>query len=100
MLNSRTSLVALVLVCAPLCGIAGDAPKSSDQTDLQGIWLARSESQNGHERSVTYQYVFKGNTLTFTDETGKAMKYSFELDTTSNPRLITIRPEDTADNST
>src|SRR5690242_5968989 len=73
----KASLIALVLACAPLRGVAGDAPRSSDEANLQGVWLAQSESQNGHERSVTYQYVFRGDKLTFKDETGKEVRYSF-----------------------
>ena len=96
----KTSLIALVLVCASSCGIAGDAPKSSDYANIQGVWLAQSESQNGHKRNVTYQYVFRGDKLTFKDETGKEMKYSFKLDTASNLKLITVRPEETLTNST
>ena len=96
----KTSLITLVLLCASLCGIAGDAPKSSDQANIQGVWLAQSESQNGHKKDVTYQYVFRGDKVTFKDETGKEMKYSFKLDTASNLKLITIRPEETLTNST
>lgn len=62
--------------------------------------MAQSESLNGHERNVTYQYIFRGDKLSFIDETGKEMKYSFTLDSVSNPKLITIRPEDTLANST
>lgn len=96
----KTSLIALVLVCASSCGIAGDVPESSDHANIQGVWLAQSESQNGHKRNVTYQYVFRGDKLTFKDETGKEMKYSFKLDTASNLKLITVRPEETLTNST
>jgi uncharacterized protein (TIGR03067 family) len=95
----KTSLITLVLVCASSSGIAGDAPKSSDQANIQGVWLAQSESQNGHKKNVTYQYVFRGDKLTFKDETGKEMKYSFKLETASNLKLITIRPEETPTNS-
>ena len=62
--------------------------------------MAQSESQNGHQKNVTYQYVFRGDRLTFKDETGKEMKYSFKLDTAGNLKLITIRPEETLTNST
>ena len=96
----KTSLITLILFCASLRGIAGDAPKSSDQANIQGIWLAHSESQNGRKKNVTYQYVFKGDKLTFRDETGKEMKYSFKLETASKLKLITIRPEETLTNST
>ena len=49
---------------------------------------------------MTYQYVFRGDKVTFKDETGKEMKYSFELETASNLKLITIRPEETLTDST
>ena len=95
----KPSLITLVLVYTSFSRIAGDAPKSSDQANLQGIWLAQSESQNGHKRDVTYQYVFSGDKLTFKDETGKEMKYWFQLDTASKPKLITIRPDGAPTNS-
>ena len=48
---------------------------------------------------MTYQYVFRGDKVTFKDETGKEMKYSFKLDTASNLKLITIRPVETLTNA-
>src|SRR5215218_3602043 len=96
----KTSFIILVLVCALSCGVGGDAAKSSDQENIQGVWLAQTESQNGSKKDVTYQYVFRGDKVTFTDETGKEMKYSFRLDTTSNLKLIIIQPEETLTNST
>jgi uncharacterized protein (TIGR03067 family) len=93
-------LIIPVLVCALSCGVTGDAAKSTDQANIQGVWLAQSESQNGIKKNVTYLYVFKGDKLTFTDETGKEMKYSFKLDTTGNLKLIIIQPEETLTNST
>jgi uncharacterized protein (TIGR03067 family) len=96
----KSSLITRVLVCTSLCGIGGCAPKPSDQANIQGVWLAQSESQNGHKKNVTYQYVFRGDKVTFKDETGKEMKYSFKLDTASNLKLITIRPKETLTNST
>lgn len=91
----KTSLIILTLVGALSCGVARDAAKSTDQPNLQGVWLAQSESQNGLKRNVSYRYVFKGDKLTFRDETGKEMKYSFKLDTTSNLKLIIIQPDET-----
>lgn len=82
------------------CGIGGDAAKPTDQENIQGTWLAQTESQNGNKRDVSYRYVFSGDQVSFTDETGKEMKYSFKLDTTSKPRLITIQPMDTLAGST
>lgn len=96
----KTSLIILVLVCAFSCGDAGDAAKSTDQANIQGVWLAQSESQNGIKKNVTFQYIFRGDIVTFIDETGKEMKYSFKLDTTSNLKLMIIQPEDTLTNST
>ena len=96
----KASLIIMVLVCTSSCGVAGDAPKSTDQANIQGTWLAQSESQNGIKKVVTYLYVFRGDKFTFTDETGKEMKYSFKLETTGNLKLITIQPEETLANST
>ena len=45
-------------------------------------------------------YIFRGDKLTFRDETGKEMNYSFKLDTTGNLKLIIIQPEETLTNST
>lgn len=56
----KTSLFILVLVCALSCGVGGDAAKSTDQANIQGVWLAQSESQNGIKKDVTYIYDFKG----------------------------------------
>ncbi|GAO44792.1 hypothetical protein FPE01S_04_00350 [Flavihumibacter petaseus NBRC 106054] len=67
---------------------------------MQGAWLGLTESLNGVKKDVSFLYVFKGDTLTFTDETGKEMKYSFKLDTIANPRLLIVRSEDTLTNPT
>ncbi len=95
----KISLIILVLVCALSCGVSRDAAKTTDQANIQGVWLAQSESQNGIKKNVSYLYVFRGDKVTFTDETGKEMKYSFKLDTTGNPKLIIIQPEETLNNS-
>ena len=96
----KTSLVISVLVCALSCDLAGDAAKSTDQVNLQGAWLAQTESQNGVQKNVTYVYVFRGDKLTFRDETGKETKYSFKLDTSGNLRLNIIQPVETPANPT
>lgn len=93
-------LIIPALVCALSCGDAGDAAKPTDQANLQGTWLAQSESQNGKKWNVSYLYVFRGDKLFFTDETGKEVTYSFKLDTTGNPRFITIQPDETLNIST
>ncbi|MDB5276377.1 MAG: hypothetical protein JWR61_1332 [Ferruginibacter sp.] len=85
-------LILLGLVCARSCGVTSDAAKLTDQVNIQGTWLAQTESQNSIKKNVTYVYVFSGDKVTFTDETGKEMKYSFKLDTTGNPRLLIIQP--------
>lgn len=95
-----TSQIILVLVCTLSCGVAGDSAKSTDYANLQGAWLAHSESQNGIKKNVTYQYVFRGDKIIFIDETGKEMKYSFKLDTTGKLKLIIIQPEEMLTNST
>ena len=91
----KICLVILVLVCALSCGVAGDAPKSTDQANIQGVWLAQSESQNGKKWNVSYLYVFRGDKLFFTDETGKEVTYSFKLDTTGSLKFIIIQPDET-----
>ena len=96
----KTCIFILLLVCALSCGDDGDAAKSTDQANIQGAWLAKTESLNGIEKNVDYMYVFKGDKVTFTDETGKEMRYSFKLDTTSNPKFLIIQPDDTLTNST
>jgi uncharacterized protein (TIGR03067 family) len=88
----KTTLHPLLLVCASLCGTASCAPKADDQASIQGVWLAQTESQNGHTKKVTYQYHFSGNTVNFIDENGKEMKYTFKLDTTRNPNLCILQP--------
>jgi uncharacterized protein (TIGR03067 family) len=93
-------LIILVLVCALSCGDAGDEATSTDQENIQGAWLGQTESLNGIQKDVSFLYVFKGDTVSFTDETGKEMKYSFGLDTTGNPRLLILRSEDTLTNPT
>jgi uncharacterized protein (TIGR03067 family) len=96
----KTTFIILVLVCALSCGVAGDRAKSTDQANIQGVWLAQSESQNGIKKNVSYLYVFRGDKLTFRDETDKEITYLFKLDTTGNLKLIIIQPEETLTNST
>jgi uncharacterized protein (TIGR03067 family) len=96
----KISLLLLVIVGAWSCGIVNDPAKSTDQAKIQGTWLGQTESQNGIKKNVSYLYVFEGDKITFTDETGKEMKYSFWLDTASNPNLIIIQPGDSLSNST
>jgi uncharacterized protein (TIGR03067 family) len=96
----KPSLIVLGIVCALSCGVGGDPAKSDDQANLQGTWLAQSESQNGIKKNVAFQYIFKGDTITFIDETGKEMKYVFRLDTTGSPKLLNIQSADTPPNST
>ena len=91
----KTYLILLLLVCALSCGDAGDAAKPSDQANLQGTWLAQSESQNGKKWNVSYVYVFSGDKLFFTDETGKEVTYSFKLDTTGSLKFIIIQSDET-----
>ena len=96
----KTCLILLVLVCALSCSNAGDAATSTDQENIQGAWLGQTESQNGIQKDVSFLYVFKGDTVSFTDEAGKVMRYSFRLHTTGNPKLLIIRSEDTLANPT
>ena len=96
----KIHIIILVLVCALSCSDARDAATSTDKENIQGAWLGQTESLNGTKKDVSFLYVFKGDTLSFTDETGKEMKYSFKLDTIANPRLLIIRSEDTLTNPT
>lgn len=89
----KTALASLLLTCSCLSGCAGHASTSADQARLQGAWLAHSESQNGQSKDVVFQYVFSGTTLTFTDETGQQMKYSFAVVADNTPKLLAIWPE-------
>ena len=92
--------IILMLVCGLSCGDAGNVATSTDHENIQGAWLGQTESLNGIQKDVSFLYVFKGDTVSFTDETGKEMKYSFKLDTTGTPRLLIIRSEDTLINPT
>ena len=96
----KVYLILLVLACSLSCGGPGDSAKSTDQANIQGTWLAQTESINGIQKNVSFLYVFSRDTVSFTDETGKEMKYSFRLDTTGNPKLLIIRSEDTLANPT
>lgn len=96
----NSHLMSLIIVCATSCGVGGDTAKSTDQANIEGAWLAITESQNGIKREVSYLYVFNKDTLNFRDETGQEMKYFFKLDTTTRPRLINIQPVDSLANAT
>jgi uncharacterized protein (TIGR03067 family) len=91
------SFILFILVCALSC--TEDVTKSTDQENIQGEWLAQTESVNGITKNVSYLYAFNGDTVSFTDETGKMMKYSFNLDTTGPLSYMLIRPEGAAVNS-
>lgn len=88
-------LVICLFVCALSCAVSRDAAKSTDQANLQGAWVAQTESQNGKTWNVSFLYVFKGDKLFFTDETGKEVAYSFKLDTTGSLRFIIVQPDET-----
>ncbi|MBG9377401.1 TIGR03067 domain-containing protein [Panacibacter sp. DH6] len=92
-------LLILCLVCTLSCGVDGEKEKANDQVNIQGVWLAQTESQNGITKNVSYQYIFRGDKVTFIDETGKEMQYTFRLNTSGNPRLLIIRPAETPNDS-
>jgi len=71
----KTSFFLLLIVSAFSCNTAGDPAKSTDQENIQGTWLAQTESLNGVEKKVSFRYVFDRDTITFTDETDKQVKY-------------------------
>ena len=87
-------LFILVFFCALSCRDARNASTSTDEEKIQGAWLGQTESVNGIKKDVSFLYVFKGDTLSFTDETGKEVKYSFRLDTTGNLKFIIIQPDE------
>lgn len=87
-------LLILVIVCALSCSDARNAATSTDKEKIQGAWLGQTESVNGIKKDVSFLYVFKSDTLSFTDETGKEVKYSFRLDTTGNLKFIIIQPDE------
>ena len=93
MIIIKTSLIILILLCTMSCGIVGNATKSTDQVKIQGVWLAQTESVNGTKKNVSFIYAFKRDKLTFTDETGKEVTYSFKLDTTGSLKFIIIQPD-------
>jgi uncharacterized protein (TIGR03067 family) len=93
-------LFMLGLIGGLSCGDARDMATTTDYENIQGSWLGQTESVNGVQKNVSFLYVFEGDTVSFTDETGKEMKYSFRLDTTSYPRLLIIRSADTLANPT
>ena len=92
----KTFFTTLVLFCILSCDVAQDSSASADEANIQGVWLAQTESQNGIKKDVTFQYIFSGDTITFIDENSKQMKYSFKLDTTGHLKLMTIQPLDTS----
>ena len=94
MIIIKTSLIILILLCTMSCGIVGNATKSTDQVKIQGVWLAQTESVNGTKKNVSFIYAFKRDKITFTDETGKEVIYSYKLDTNSNPKLIILQSEE------
>ena len=96
----KTCLILLLLISAISCGVTSDPAKSNDQVNIQGTWLAQTESQNGAKKNVSYQYIIGKDSLSFIDETGKEMRYTFNLDTTGNPKLLIIRAVDTLTNAT
>ena len=91
---TKSLVTSLVLVCAFSCGPNEDSAKLNDQENIQGTWIAETESVNGISKQVDFQYIFQKDTLTFIDETGTEVKYPYTLDTTSNPRYIVIKPLD------
>jgi uncharacterized protein (TIGR03067 family) len=93
-------IIIPILFCALSCSIGSRVPKATDHANLQGVWLAQTESQNGVTKKVSYLYVFNEDTVAFTDETGKHVKYFFKLDTAANLKLMNIRPVDKSMDST
>lgn len=100
--HTKTSILTLALFCVSLCGLAADVPKSKDQQNIQGDWVGESGTSNGFklEEVVGCHYVFSGDRLAIRDKTGKEMKFSFKLDTSSSPKLLVQQPEQALTNAT
>lgn len=96
----KTSFLLVVLLCMVACGVPGEGAKPTDQENIQGVWLAQTESQNGTQWNVSYVYEFSGDKITFRDETGQEITYSFRLDTTGDLKFIVLQPVGAPDNST
>jgi uncharacterized protein (TIGR03067 family) len=96
----KTFLPLFILINAISCGGIKNAVTPTDQAAIQGTWLAQTESLNGIKKDVTFVYEFKGNEITFTDETGAQVKYLFTLETAGNLKFITLLPAEKTDNPT
>lgn len=88
MLFPTRALVASAL----LIGVQAHAKALDDRANIQGVWLAQKESLNGKSKQVNFRYVFNGDKVTFTDETGREEKYTFKLDPMRKPKLCLIWP--------
>ena len=98
----KTSILTLALFCFTLCGMAADTPKSDDQQNIQGDWVGQSGTSNGFklDEVVGCHYIFSGDKLAISDATGKEMKFTFKLDTSSNPKLLVQQSEQALTNAT
>lgn len=81
------------------CALIGGTLKTSEDAQIRGVWLAQTESQNGHKRNVDYRYDFTGDILIFRDETGAKVNYPYILETENGLNFIAIRPEGAPANS-
>lgn len=57
--------------------------------------MALTETLNGIKKNVSFLYEFKKDTIAFTDETGKVVKYMYKLDTSGKIKLLNLWPEGT-----
>ena len=98
----KTSFLTLALACISLFSLAADIPKTNDQQNLQGEWIAESATANGVkvEDAAGFHYIFSGDRLTIRDTTGKEVKYSFKIDASSKPNLLVLQPQQALTNAT
>jgi uncharacterized protein (TIGR03067 family) len=98
----KTSFLTLALVCIALFSLAADIPKTNDQQNLQGEWIAESATANGVkvEDAAGFQYIFREDKLTISNMIGKEVKYSFKIDASSKPKLLVLQPLQALTNAT
>ncbi len=91
----KNFLILLPLILTLSCAVKSEKPKVTDLEYLQGTWMALTETLNGIKKNVSFLYEFKKDTIAFTDETGKVVKYMYKLDTSGKIKLLNLWPEGT-----
>ena len=88
----KSFLTTLTVALAGLGGFAVDSAVAGDQESIQGTWRLEAATLDGKTRGpVSVDYIFAGETLTVHPATGKEMKGSFKLETTSKPKVLVVQ---------